>query len=153
MADPISTHEETIWVAAPPEAVFDLITAMERYGEWSTENKGGRWESGSGEVGDVFLGLNEGPNGQWERAATIVEREPGRRFAFVTGPVERPNTLWRYVLEPEGDGTRVTERHEMQSISPLLEAQGPEGLAARIAITPGSMQATLKGMKATAEGS
>lgn len=36
--------------------------------------------------------------------------DPGRQFVFVTGRPEKPETRWRYVLEPEGGGaTRVTE--------------------------------------------
>ena len=52
------SHSESIEINASPETVWSLVTDMERYGEWSSENTGGYWRKkedgvpGTGEVGD-----------------------------------------------------------------------------------------------------
>jgi len=38
---PIHSHAETIYIEAPLATVWELVTAMDRYGEWSSENEGG----------------------------------------------------------------------------------------------------------------
>ncbi len=40
----------------------------------------------------------------------------GREFAFVTEEGGRESTLWRYRLEPVGNGTRVTESYQVKWI-------------------------------------
>src|SRR5688500_495164 len=60
----LPSQTDSIRIAAPPAKVWELVTAMERYGEWSSENTGGRWrkgadgEPGTGKVGDQFVGVN-----------------------------------------------------------------------------------------------
>ena len=55
MSEPIFSHDDHIDIAAPPEAVYALVSDMTRYGEWSTQNVGGEWlDGGSGKVGDWF---------------------------------------------------------------------------------------------------
>jgi uncharacterized protein YndB with AHSA1/START domain len=42
MSDPeLPSYTESIRIAAPRAQVWELVTAMERYGEWSSENTGG----------------------------------------------------------------------------------------------------------------
>jgi hypothetical protein len=45
--------------------------------------------------------------------------EPGREFAFGVGPGSKPLNVWRYRLEPSGEGTDVTESFELRPIIPL----------------------------------
>src|ERR1051325_128505 len=58
------SYTESIHIAAPRARVWELVTAMERYGEWSSENTGGYWRKGedgvpgTGQVGDQFVGIN-----------------------------------------------------------------------------------------------
>jgi uncharacterized protein YndB with AHSA1/START domain len=157
MADPIHTHQDSVEVAAPPEAVYRLVTAMERYGEWSSENAGGYWRKdasgtvGTGQVGDMFVGINRAGDREWKAPVEIVEREPNRTFAFVTGGREYDFALWKYTLESTGDGTRLIENYELRNLPPLLVEGGQPAIDARMHAMRTSIRATLEGMKRCAE--
>jgi len=152
-------HSESVHIAAPPKRVWELVTAMERYGEWSSENMGGYWRKGAdgvpgtGQVGDQFVGINRSAGVEWKALVEIVERDEERAFAFVTGGVELNLVLWRYELQPDGDGTLLTEQWTMQNLSWFLEQGGGAEVARRAGNARESMAATLHGMKAAAERS
>lgn len=153
---PLFSHEESVSIAAPPAEVWALVTAMDRYGEWSSENTGGYWRKvdgvpGTGKVGDQFVGINRRGDQEWKALVEIVERDEERAFAFVTGGVELNFVFWRYVLEPEGDGTRLTEQWALRNRSPIMIEGGDEEVARRVANAKESIAATLRGMKTAAE--
>jgi hypothetical protein len=154
----LPTHTESVHIAAPPSRVWDLVTAMERYGEWSSENAGGYWRQrpdgvrGTGRVGDQFVGINRVGGEEWKAMVEIVERAEEKAFAFVTGGTEFDLVLWRYELQPDDDGTLLTEQWTMRKPSFFLERGGEAEIARRTANAKESMAATLKGMKTTAEG-
>jgi Polyketide cyclase / dehydrase and lipid transport len=156
-SDPIHVHEDSVEIEAPPEAVWALVTDMERYGEWSSENCGGYWRKGSdgvpgkGEVGDEFVGINRLGEDEWKALVEIVEREEGRTFAFVTGGTEWNIALWKYVVEPAGAGTKLTECYELRNLSPLMQERGQAEIDQRMDNMRASIRATLEGMKRTAE--
>ena len=54
---------------------------------------------------------------RWTTTCEVIAAEPGREFAFVTGSRPKPETVWRYVLEPTADGVRITESFEL--VKPL----------------------------------
>jgi hypothetical protein len=154
---PIHQYSESVHVAAPPSVVWGLVTAMERYGEWSSENTGGYWRKradgvpGTGEVGDEFVGINRRDGVEWKALVEIVEREEERAFAFVTGGSAMNLVQWKYVLEPQGDGTLLSEHWELRNLSPLMIENGEAEVAKRVANAHESLHATLQGMRATAE--
>ena len=153
----LPSHTESIRIAAPPEQVWALVTAMERYGEWSSENTGGYWRKGAdgvpgtGRVGDQFVGINRRDGIEWKAPVEIVEREEGRSFAFVTGGTALNLVLWRYELAADGDATVLTEEWEMRNPASFLERGGEQEVAQRTANARESIAATLQGMKASAE--
>lgn len=157
MSEPIVTHQDSVDIDAPPEVVFGLVTSMERYGEWSSENTGGYWRKdangnpGTGEVGDTFVGVNRDGEREWKGPVEIVEREPNKVFAFLTGGREYNIALWKYVLEPHGSGTRLTEHYELRTLPPQIKEGGQPALDARMNAMRTSIRATLQGIKACAE--
>jgi uncharacterized protein YndB with AHSA1/START domain len=152
------THTDSVRIAAPPARVWEMVTAMERYGEWSSDNTGGYWRKGpdglpgTGKVGDQFVGINRRDGVEWKAAVEVVEREEERAYAFVTGGTALNLVLWRYELRPDGDGTVLTEQWTLRNPSFFLEQGGEAEIARRAANARESMTATLRGMKATAEG-
>lgn len=110
-------------ISRPPDRVWALITDITRTGEWSPENCGGVWLDGAttAAVGARFKGTNKRGRTKWSTTCEVTVAEPGREFTFVTGSAAKHDTLWRYVLEPVGDGTRVTESFE------LTKPIGPAG--------------------------
>jgi hypothetical protein len=132
---------------------------MDRYGEWSSENTGGYWrkgsdgEPGTGKIGDQFVGINRRDGVEWKAAVEIIERDEEKVYAFVTGGRDMDLALWRYELQPDGDGTLLIEQWTLRKPSFFIEQGGEAEVARRAANAKESIAATLQGMKATAEGS
>ena len=157
MSEPIMSHSESIEINASPEKVWSLVTAMDRYGEWSSENTGGYWRKneegipGTGAVGDEFVGINRIGDDEWKALVEIIVREEHKTFAFVTGGTAMNLIHWRYDLEPSDSGTTLTESWALMNLSPLMIEHGDEEIEFRAANAKESIAATLKGMKAAAE--
>lgn len=154
---PIHSHEDAIDIAAPIAAVWGLVTAMDRYGEWSSENCGGYWRKdtegvlGTGQVGHFFVGVNRIGETEWKAPVEIVERDDNRAFAFVTGGRDWNVAQWRYVLEPTASGTRLVEQYELRTLTPSMKEKGQPEIDERMKNMRTSIRATLQGIKAAAE--
>jgi uncharacterized protein YndB with AHSA1/START domain len=138
------------WIDAPPERVWSLITDVGRYGEWSPENRGGRWQGTPG-VGTVFKGSNRHGVMRWTTRCTVLEYEQPSRFSF---EVADSKMRWGYRLEPERGGTRVVEWREhveqLPFILKLVVATGLLGRQRERYLVDG-MRRTLAAMKVAAE--
>src|SRR5262245_35364650 len=97
--------EVSVWVGARPEQVWDLVTDIGRYGEWSPENRGGVWAGRPG-LGATFKGFNKRGILRWSTNCEVIEYERPNRFGFA---VAESRMRWGYRLEPEAGGTRLTE--------------------------------------------
>lgn len=106
-------HRESIDIAAPPEAVYDLVTDVARTGEWSPVCKESWFKDGAGpRVGAVIVGKNVTPQREWQTESDVVAARRPREFAWIVGGnVAR----WGYDLEALEDGsrTRLTESWEV----------------------------------------
>jgi hypothetical protein len=158
VAEPLDQRVDSILIDAPVERVWQLVTSIERYGEWSSENTGGYWRKrpdgsvGEGRVGDQFVGINRRDGREWKGMVEIVRRDENREFAFVTGGLEYNLVLWRYQLTPEGRGTRLVESWTLRQPTPTIAEKGEPELLYRRNNAVESMRATLEGLKAAAEG-
>lgn len=83
-------------------------------------------------------------------ACEVVTCEPDREFAFDVGVSGKPVNTWRYLLEPSGDGTDVTESFELADTFVLRLYWRLAGWA-RAKTNQRGMQATLERMKAELE--
>ena len=157
MNEPIMSHSESIEIDASRETVWALVSDMERYGEWSSENTGGYWRKneegvpGTGKVGDEFVGINRRGEQEWKALVEITEREENRSFAFVTGGTALNFVHWRYALETDDERTTLTESWALMNLSPPMIEHGETEVQARAANARESITATLQGMKAAAE--
>ncbi len=112
--------EASVVVHASAEELWALVTDVTRTGEWSPENTGAVWlDDATGPVvGARFRGTNRRGKTKWSSTCQVITAVPGREFEFVVGNPAKPETRWRYVLEPAGEGeTRVTESFEL--VKPL----------------------------------
>lgn len=102
-------------IEAPPERIYELVSDVTRMGEWSPECVGAQWAPGSDgpAVGAVFNGTNSRATNEWTTPNTVIAATPGNEFAWVVGTADFRVCTWRYVFEPEGTGTRVTESFEL----------------------------------------
>lgn len=147
-------HTETVQVAAPPEAVYAVVSDVTRTGEWSPTCRQCRWEEGDGPVvGAVFVGRNETPDRTWETRSTVTAAEPGRAFAW---HVAAGWVRWRYELEPAEGGTRLTQHWEVTptGVAGFEERYGEEAwtqLEQRRQSAVGDMPRSLATIKEIAE--
>ncbi|WP_229673726.1 SRPBCC family protein [Nakamurella endophytica] len=107
----VRSHEESIVVLAPAQAVYDVVSDVPRTGEWSPVCRSCRWddEATAGQVGAWFTGRNEWADRVWETRSQVAVADRGREFAWVVG-----GTLvrWGFRLAPADRGTSLTESWE-----------------------------------------
>lgn len=110
-------------MAAPPERVWEVVSDVTQIGRYSPETVAAEWLDGATgpEVGARFRGKvkRNGRGPTYWTTCKVVECEPPRRFAFAVVYKDEPMNVWRYELEPSGDGTDVTESFELQPSLPL----------------------------------
>lgn len=141
-------------IAAPPEAVYALVSDVTRMGEWSPETTSCRWVDGGGPtVGARFRGTNQRLLARWTTTCTVTAAESGRRFAFDVRWGPRPISQWSYDIEATDAGCRVTEGW-VDKRTAALRVGSPVvmGIVDRAAHNRAGMQATLAALKAAAEG-
>lgn len=105
------THQESISVAATPEAVYDLVSDVTRTGEWSPVCTSCWWddENEAGRVGAWFTGRNELPGRTWETRSQVDVADPGREFSWIVGG---SFVRWGYEMAPDGEATELTQTWE-----------------------------------------
>ncbi len=107
----------TIHMNAPPERIWDLVSDVTKIGRYSPETFEAEWLDGATgpAVGARFRGhvKRNGKGPTYWTTCTVTASEPGREFAFGVGPGAKPINVWRYRLQPAGDGTDVTESFQL----------------------------------------
>jgi uncharacterized protein YndB with AHSA1/START domain len=109
--------EVTVHMAAPPSAVWSVVTDVEGIGRYSPETFEGRWIDGATgpAVGARFQGhvKRNGRGPTYWTTCEVVACEPDREFGFAVITAGRPLNTWRYRLVPAGGGTEVRESFEL----------------------------------------
>lgn len=158
------TTEASTQIAAPPAAVWALVTDIALPARFSTEFQGADWLDGAEgpAVGARFVGRNHhAAIGSWETTATVATLEPEREFAYDVDGADpgQPGATWRYTLEPVDGGTRLTQWMRIgpgrSGITPALEAMPDKEskiLHRRLAEHRTNMESNLAGIKTLAEG-
>jgi hypothetical protein len=98
-------------IAAPASKVWEMVSDLPRMGEWSPENRGGRWLNGASgpERGAAFRGVNRRGFLRWSTRVTVDECVPERVFEFSVMFGLSKVARWRYEFEDTDGGCRVTE--------------------------------------------
>ncbi|MBB4688915.1 SRPBCC family protein [Amycolatopsis jiangsuensis] len=106
------TVEVGTWIDGTPEQVWSFVSDVALMPELSGELQTVRWNDGvtGPALGHTFVGRNRNDSlGEWETTSVIVEYEQPRVFGWAVGDPEEPSTSWRFTLEPENGGTRLTQ--------------------------------------------
>jgi uncharacterized protein YndB with AHSA1/START domain len=142
-------------IAAPPDAVWALVSDLPRMGEWSDENDGGTWLGGADgpAPGVRFKGRNSNGWRRWSTVATITDAEPAKQLGFDVDLMKLvPVSHWEYRIEPADGGCRVTETWTDRRPGWFhAVARLATGVADREAHTRQSIDDTLAALAATAE--
>jgi uncharacterized protein YndB with AHSA1/START domain len=113
----------TVHMDAPPDQIWDLVSDVTKIGRYSPETFEAEWlEGASGPaVGATFRGhvKRNGKGPTYWTTCTVRECDPGRVFSFGVGPSDKPLNIWRYQLEPSGEGTDVTESFQLAQTASL----------------------------------
>lgn len=144
----------TVHMAAPPDAVWALLSDVTQIGRFSPETFEAEWLDGATgpAVGARFRGhvkRNERGPTYWT-TCEVTACEPGRAFGFDVKTGGRTANSWRYDLEPAGDGTDVTESFQLADKLGLRVYWKLLGWA-RGKTNHNNMQTTLERMKAAVE--
>ncbi|HEX7353753.1 MAG TPA: SRPBCC domain-containing protein [Mycobacteriales bacterium] len=148
-----------VFVNAPPEAVWRLVTDVDVPARFSGEFLGATWEGDTRGVGAVFHGRNRNEFlGEWTIPCFVDAWDEPRAFGWRTSDPDNPGARWRFELTANGTGTRL---RFLLGVGP-----GPSGLTAAIAQHPDkedrvlrrrirdlteNMQATVDGIKRLTE--
>jgi uncharacterized protein YndB with AHSA1/START domain len=145
----------TVHMAAPVETVWALVSDVTRVGEFSPETFEAEWLDGATgpQAGARFRGhvRRNGIGPVYWTTCTVVAADPGREFAFeVNGPGGTVVNTWRYQLEPDAGGTRVTESFALPG-TPANRVYWLLAGWARLPANLRGMRTTLNKIKALAE--
>lgn len=147
--------EVSVWIDAPPAAVWDLVSDVTRIGEFSPETFEAKWTRGSTgpEVGAHFAGhvKRNGVGPTYWSPCRVRVCEPERVFEFSVGTDKVAVNNWGYRLEPVEGGTRVTEYFRLEPSLPVRLYWGLLG-SLRGRTNERGMRTTLERMKTVLEG-
>lgn len=114
--------EVTVWMDAPPDRVWSLVSDVTRIGEFSPETFEAEWTRGATgpEVGATFRGhvKRNGVGPVYWSPCKVTVCEPERVFEFTVIGGKRLNN-WGYRLEPRDGGTLVTEYFRIEPSLPM----------------------------------
>lgn len=147
-------EEVSLWMDAPPAAVWGLVSDVTRIGEFSPETFEARWTRGSTgpEVGATFKGhvKRNGVGPTYWSACTVTACEPQELFEFSVGTGSTTLNNWGYRLLPQDGGTLVTEYYRLE---PAWYTRAYWAVLGRLRSRTNrrGMQATLEAMQAVVE--
>ena len=148
------TGEVSVRMDASPSVVWDLVSDVTRIGEFSPETFEAEWIRGATgpAVGAQFKGhvKRNGVGPTYWTLCSVTACEPERVFEFAVGNDAVTANNWGYRLEPDGDGTLVTEYFRLEPSLPMRLywlALGP----LRGRTNEKGMRTTLERMKAVVE--
>lgn len=110
------TVEVQLWIDAPPERVWALVSDVALMPSMSEELQSVEWLDGATgpAVGARFVGRSKHEGlGEWATTSYVVECEPERVFAWAVEDPDHPTAIWRFRLAPKDGGTALSEWMQM----------------------------------------
>lgn len=106
------TVEVPIWIATPPERVWELVADIELMPRMSSELQSVEWLDGrtGPALGARFVGRSKHEAlGEWATTSHVVQYAPPRVFAWAVEDPEHPAAIWRFTCEPQDGGTLLRQ--------------------------------------------
>lgn len=145
------TVQASAYIHASPAVVFDHVSDVTRFGDWSPECVGGEWITPGPAPGARFYGHNRSPRYSWTTECEVLVADRPWRFEWhvITNAV--PGTsIWRYEIAADGSRCRVTETFEMTALPhPLRAALERESDEQKASLLEGRKRELLPGIEQT----
>lgn len=112
----VPSVEVHTWIDAPPETVWSFVCDVELMPAMSEELQEVTWIDGATEavVGAKFVGVSAHESlGRWSTTSEVIECDPPRVFAWAVEDRSHPTAVWRFRLEPQDGGTRLSQWMQM----------------------------------------
>ncbi len=112
------TRRVEVEVAAPVEAVWQVVADPTRTPEWSHECRRIEFLDGATEpgLGVKFAGTNRNGRTTWSRTCRIFTFDEPREFGYMTSGRQGDATAWHFRLEPTAVGTKLTQAYQIVSM-------------------------------------
>lgn len=148
MTDEPSAQGE-IRIDAPPEQVYAVVSDPSLMASLASELHDVKPAGPKAQVGAKFVGRNRNGLRRWSTNCVVTDAEPGRTFAYdVSAQGIFPIAHWRYDIEPDGDGSRVTEKNWITEPRWFLAVAGLiSGQSDRVAANTRHIAETLESLK------
>lgn len=106
----VAPIEASIDIAAPPAAVWALVSDLRNMSRWSPQCRKTIVRGGVMQQGTKMININRRGLLFWPTQAMVTEFVPERKIAF---RIRENWTVWSFELSPTPDGgTRVVQRRE-----------------------------------------
>src|SRR5579875_643262 len=116
MKQELTTDSVSRYIEASPETLYALISDVTRTPEYSPEVVRCTWIKGATgpAVGARFKAINHaGRIPDWPNKPVVTVADADQAFAFERSEVGGGTIEWRYTIEAEGSGCRVTESYKV----------------------------------------
>jgi hypothetical protein len=149
-------------VVGDPELIWALVTDIDLPARFSGELQSVEWLDGATAVavGNRFRGTNQNPAlGEWSTECTVVEVDPGRRWAWRVNAGDNHMATWGFEVDPGREAVTVRQWARMGpdpsglniAIDAMPEKEG-RIISRRLGEWRTNMEANLAGIKALVEG-
>jgi hypothetical protein len=102
------TAEVSTWIDAAPDVVWPVVSDIGLMPAMSPELQSVEWCDGA--VGRKFVGYSKHDAlGEWHTTSYVVEFEAPRVFSWAVADPAEPSALWKFTLEPDNGGTRLSQ--------------------------------------------
>jgi len=113
-------HETTY--PSDPETVADAVADLAAYPAWQTDVlEVSRPDSAPVGVGTRLTQVRKVMGRRTEVALTVTDYQPGARIALRTEPGAKPAVSQAYAVHPDGTGSRLVFRLELDGVPKLAE--------------------------------
>lgn len=148
----VAPLEASTEIAAPPAAVWALVSDLRHMPRWSPQCAKTFLRGGEMKVGAKMVNVNRRGLLVWPTQGQVVDLVPEQRVAF---RIKENWTVWSFELEPTATGTRLTQRREapkgISDLSVKLTNRVLGGVDDFTVELQQGMQQTLAKIKADAE--
>ncbi|VVJ17815.1 Uncharacterised protein [Amycolatopsis camponoti] len=126
--DPASfAFARRVWVPAPPQTVYDLVSDVTKIELWSPTASRVRYDEGTGAVpGAWFGGHNRRGEREWDTRSQVLTADAPSEFTFVVGGLDDGIVRWRWLIEGAGPGSVVTQEWRLLRMDPVLGSTARE---------------------------